>query len=222
MADFYETLAVSRTASADEIKKAYLRLARERHPDRFQDPVEKERAQEFFKELTEAYNTLRDDRSRRSYDQTLAQPAPTSPDEIAANAMAEGQRLAQQNALQEAAEQFRIALYHRSGDARVHAALGRVLLRTRDGAREGVQELEKAVQLAPNQAALHAELATALLAQGLKLRARKTAEVALKLAPDSADVRRVATEVGLFDPPAGGASDGGEGGGLLSRLRRKP
>ena len=63
--DYYEVLGVSRTASADEIKKAYRRLAMKHHPDRNKDD---EKAEERFKEAKEAYEVLRDDDKRATYD----------------------------------------------------------------------------------------------------------------------------------------------------------
>jgi molecular chaperone DnaJ len=64
--DYYEILGVARTASADEIKKSYRKLALQYHPDR--NPDNKE-AEEKFKEATEAYEVLSDDAKRRRYDQ---------------------------------------------------------------------------------------------------------------------------------------------------------
>ncbi len=62
--DFYDVLGVDTEASAEEIKKAYRKLARELHPDLNPDPV----AAEKFKEVTTAYETLSDDQKRRMYD----------------------------------------------------------------------------------------------------------------------------------------------------------
>lgn len=63
--DFYSLLNVSRTATADEIKKAYRKLAMQFHPDK--NPGDK-KSEEKFKEISEAYDTLSDQKKRDMYD----------------------------------------------------------------------------------------------------------------------------------------------------------
>lgn len=61
MSDFYKTLGISEQATEDDIKKAYRKLAKEHHPDKGGDT-------KTFQTITEAYNTLKDPKSRQEYD----------------------------------------------------------------------------------------------------------------------------------------------------------
>lgn len=63
--DFYATLGVERTASKDELKKAYRKLAMQYHPDRNAGNAEAEKK---FKEVSEAYDILKDDQKKAAYD----------------------------------------------------------------------------------------------------------------------------------------------------------
>jgi curved DNA-binding protein CbpA len=217
MANYYELLGIAKTATTSDVRKAYARLARERHPDRFPDPAIKLSAQQAFQEITAAFNALSNDRTRAEYDRSLeGPPRPPVPEEIARDAFDRGQKLYEAKNFFDAVELLRIAVAHVPQDARYHAALGRALARNPRWVREGIQALEKAVQLAPRQAGYYAELGELLAGQGLRIRARKAAEAALRLDPANAIARMVRDDLGEDEPPAG------DGGGIRGLLRRKP
>jgi DnaJ-class molecular chaperone len=65
MSDYYEILGLNKTATNDEIKKAYRKLAMKYHPDK--NPNNKE-AEQKFKEISEAYGILSDEEKRKIYD----------------------------------------------------------------------------------------------------------------------------------------------------------
>jgi tetratricopeptide (TPR) repeat protein len=71
MTDYYAILGVSRNATHTEIRDAYLKLARDTHPDRVKDPAERKKAEDVFKNVTAAYDTLSRDKSRRDYTSKL-------------------------------------------------------------------------------------------------------------------------------------------------------
>jgi len=196
MVDFYEILGVGKSASAPEIRQAYMKLARERHPDRFTDPAEKDRAQTFFQDLTTAFNTLFNENSRREYDQECLRKKPTNPAEMAQDAHDRASALLEQGgSAEEALTLLRAAVHHQPNEARYHAALGRFLGKRTTAARDAIQSLERATQLSPQTAVFHADLALALHRQGLRLRAQKAAEQALKLAPHDPQIQKVASLV---------------------------
>ena len=67
--DYYEILEVRRDATAPEIKRAFRRLAKRYHPDK--NPEQIAFAEQMFREVCKAYNTLRDKKQKSDYDQTL-------------------------------------------------------------------------------------------------------------------------------------------------------
>jgi curved DNA-binding protein CbpA len=195
MEDHYATLGVPRDAPADAIRKAYLALARARHPDRHPDPVAKEEAQRFFARLTESYAILSDPRERREYDARLAQPVPKPPEERGRAAFAQAQALLSREAVEAAIEELHAAIHFAPGVAEYHAALGRALAARPRTAREAAGALEEAARLEPTNAGYPLELARLLVAQGLRLRARRFAEAASRLDPASTDAAALLREL---------------------------
>jgi curved DNA-binding protein CbpA len=216
MASYYEILGIPKTASSAEVRQAYARLARKRHPDRFTDPADKAKAHEFFRDLTTAFNTLSNEKSRREYDLESQRPKTAVPEEIARQAFEAGAARLKARDFHEAVQQFRVAVRHVPSEPRYHAALSSALANNPHWVREAIDAIEAAIRLAPQRPSYHVDLARLLQGQGLKLRARKAAETALRLAPEDPDVTRIAAELGVGPdepPPAGG---------LRGLLRRKP
>lgn len=197
MADYYQLLGVSPQASVAEVRQAYARLAREKHPDRFREEGEKKRAQTEFQDITTAFNTLTNPKSRQEYDQNRDKPVPRTAEEIATDAYERAQAALESGQIDEAVTLLRTAVHHAPGQLAYQLALGRALARVPQAAREAVQVLERVVQLQPQSAAAHAELASVLARQGLKLRAQKAVEAALRLAPRDARLLKLAGELGI-------------------------
>jgi curved DNA-binding protein CbpA len=196
MADFYELLGVKKSASAAEIRKAYALQARKKHPDRFPEGPEKDAASKYLQEITTAFNTLSNEKSRAEYDQQRERPQPTTPEEIARDAFERSGPLLEAGQLNEAVTLLRTAVHHFPESAEYHAALGRALARATNAAREAIQMLEKATQLAPRDASLLVDLALLLNRQGLKVRARRVLDDAQRLAPGHSRIVRAAAEIG--------------------------
>jgi curved DNA-binding protein CbpA len=199
MADYYQLLGVTPQASAGEIRQAYAKLAREMHPDRFTDSAAKQQAQRAFQDLTTAFNALTNPKSRQEYDQAREKPVPRTPEEIATDAYERSQAALEAGQLDEAVQLLHTAVHHAPGQLAYQLALGRALGRATSpqAAREAVQVLERVTQAAPNSATAFAELAAVLARQGLKLRAQKAVEAALRLAPRDARINRLAAELGM-------------------------
>jgi DnaJ-class molecular chaperone len=217
MRDFYEILGVPRSASVGDIRKAYAKVAREGHPDRFADPAEKARAQEVFQEATEAFNTLSNERARGEYDAELDKPKLVEPADIAADMYGRALQRMEAKDLTGAVELLRGAVYHMPGEAKYHAALGRAFSKDSRFAREAAQALEEAVRLDATNASVHADLALLYASQGLSIRARKSIEMALQIAPNDPQVVRIAAHLGV-----GSGDDQPPRGGFRGILRRKP
>jgi curved DNA-binding protein CbpA len=197
VSDYYELLGIAPTAATAEVRKSYLRLAKERHPDRYPDPVEKEKAETFFKDLTTAFNTLMNDDRRRQYDAERERPKPHTPEEIAKDAFERSAQAMESGDFHDAITLLRTAVHHGPEVAEYHAALGRCLGRNPPTAREAIQCIERAAQLAPTNGTYFADLAFLFNSQGLRLRAQKALETAQRLAPRDPRVARLATELGF-------------------------
>jgi curved DNA-binding protein CbpA len=202
--NYYEILGVSKQATPAEVRQAYAKLAREGHPDRFSDPVQKEKAQQAFKDVTSAFNTLSSERERREYDLSLEKPQAQTPEERAREAFALGQSAEKVQNFAEAADKYRAAAHHDPKEAKYLAALGQVLTRSAHTSREAVDAFEKAIQLDPRAASYYVALGELLLREGLRLRARKVVEAGRRAAPRDPQILALSEELSRDSPDGGG------------------
>jgi tetratricopeptide (TPR) repeat protein len=216
MPTHYELLGVSPEASAAEIRAAYAKVARERHPDRFTDPVEKERAAAFFTEATAAFNTLTNERARALYDQELLRPRSTTPADLGRDAFEEGWAKFQAHDYHEAVEHFRLAVAHDPSNGPYRVAYARALAKNPHWARRAVEAYEEALKHDPSNVMAHVELAGLLHQLGLNIRAQRVVEAAKRLAPTDPHVARAGELVGPSPPEAPPSA-----GGLFGRFTKR-
>jgi len=191
--DYYAILGIAKTASPDEIKKAYQRLARDNHPDRIRDPAQKVEADRKFQLITEAYNQLRDDTSRREYDRTLDRKVRTPEDEA---------RLFFKNGeLQEQSREYENALRYYYEAMRLQPekleymiAAGRILSMDKAKQRQAAELYEQAMAKHPASPEPCLELGALYMRSGMHQRAKRVYETAMKQFPHHPDLKRKLAE----------------------------
>jgi curved DNA-binding protein CbpA len=219
LSNYYAILGVEPSATHDEIRSAYARIAREQHPDRFPDPEEKEKASIAFTEATSAFNTLSNDRARALYDEGLDRAEEGgAPADLARLAYGEGLVKFEHRDFHEAVEHFRLAVAQDPQQSRYHVALARALAKNPRWIRRSVEAYDVALKLRPDDTLATAELADLLERQGLHLRAERLREIVRKRLPggNNPGTRRT----------TGGGSSGSTAapkglGGLFGRFKGK-
>ena len=218
----YEVLDVSHEISAADLKTVYYQLARRYHPDRFRksDPASLPRIEAAFARITQAYDTLRDDKLRASYNSKLAvrkkadqladsapkasapapQPEPVAEGAaepvVSATERAEGQFKEGFAALELGQKKVALALFASAARAvpnepRYRAYYGQMLAANEATRRAAEAELSEAVRLDPKNAAYRMMLAELYRDLGLKLRAKGEAERAVAADPNNRKAREL-------------------------------
>ncbi len=183
---FYEILGVEPLASQDQIKSAFRRLARERHPDRFIGAA-RAQAEKDFQGITEAYNVLNDPKQRARYDQTLSSKTSqqlSNPRDVARALLGKAMGLVKTGQAAEANEYFAQAIAHDSESAKAHHLYGVFLSRQVGGLEEGLRHLDQAVRLEPNDVKILLDASKAFARARMFARATRFAQQAAQLAPE--------------------------------------
>jgi len=189
---FYDILGIPQGAPPSAVVKAFRLLVREKHPDRFNDPEEKARAEEELKDITEAFNNLSNPGRRQEYDKSLAHPSTgvvKSPQEQVKEFLAQGMTRYRQGDFSAAVSLFDhvLRIQPENTSALFHA--GMVRLRNPKWRAQGADDAERALRLDPYNAAWAVEYGSLMLEMGQRLRAAKALEQAFQANPASEEIR---------------------------------
>jgi curved DNA-binding protein CbpA len=219
----YDVLDVSRESTSEQMKLKYYDLARRYHPDRFRraEATLVRRLESAFARVTQAYDTLRDDRLRANYNaklearqkaQQLAEsaPKPTAPDPAQPTATTDSSPEAQvvlaeraeqhfkegYAALQSGQKKVALGLFGSAAnafpkEARYRAFYGRLLAEQEQTRRAAEAELQAAVKLDPTNGEYRVLLAELYRDLGFMLRARGEAERAIAADPNNSKAREL-------------------------------
>lgn len=216
----YEVLSVNWDASAESLKAVYYQLARRYHPDRFRkaQPALVPQLESAFARITQAYETLRDDSLRASYNSKIAarrkaeqltdsiakattEPAAQEPSAAGEPVVSKAERAATQfkegvAALELGEKKTALGLFASAAsavpnEARYRAFYGHLLAGNERTRRAAEAELHAAVKLDPNNAEYRVMLAELYRDLGLKLRAKGEAERAVAADPNNRKAREL-------------------------------
>lgn len=183
---YYGVLEIDKSATKAEIKKAFYAKAKEFHPDRHFGMHEEmqEKINEIFLYISNAYNTLMDEKMRSRYDNqdVTAVDAKQDPEAFAASRYEEGRTALREARLKEAVLYFSEAVYYAPSAHPYHFALGVAYYRT-GKYKESESAFRQAISLDPSNAQYIAESGHAFLAMGYPVRAKGSFEKALLINP---------------------------------------
>jgi len=207
--DYYAILGIDETATPEEIRKAYLKLAKKLHPDRYpNDPEQRAVAQREFAKVTKAHDAIMDAERRAEYDavRLLQKRQSISQENIAKVTASQNissdkiQSKAQQAQTQKDDENINIKW------ANKHLERADELFRKKNY-KEAETAMKEAVRLVPTEARYHNKLAEIYLARGWRTLAMTEVQAALRGDPKNAEAKTLEARIKALnrDSPPGQA-----------------
>lgn len=212
MTNYYDVLGVARDASESEIRNKFRVLARENHPDRFTERDKKRSAEDRFQLLTEAMNVLTNDARRKAHDAELEKNRPVSQDPAgqARVYLAKGVKSYREGNFPDAIQQFELAVNHFEKDAKAWHYLALACMKVVGQVRKGVDAIEAAIRLDPNNALFRRDAGKLYIMAGLNAKAERHLEEALTWLPEDPETLTLLMKVrpnkptsGVKKPPSG-------------------
>lgn len=181
----YEILEISPNVGQDEVRAAFRRLARERHPDLLKPALRKDAELEFQK-ITEAYNTLIDPEKRARYDKSIDsanREAPLNPKDVARALLAKAAEAQRAGEMSRAADYFQQSLAHDSQNPRAHHFYGLFLAQHAGRLADGLRHLEQALRLDGMNVRILLDASKLFAKARMFARAQRLAQTAAELSP---------------------------------------
>jgi curved DNA-binding protein CbpA len=205
--NYYEILGVERSASDEEIRDRFRKLARENHPDRYRG-ADKADAERKFQTLTEAVNVLTNPAKRKQHDSELTGGGKGSADfaQVAKAYLAKGVKAFKENDVRAAYENFDMAAKHNPQDAKAFHYLALAAARIPAYARQSVQAIESALQREPMNPLFLKDAGLICRQAGLVAKAERYLEEALKWDASNAEVQMALAELRQTKEAKGGFS----------------
>jgi curved DNA-binding protein CbpA len=195
--NYYEVLGVERSASEQEIRDRFRKLARENHPDRY-NGSDKADAERKFQTLTEAVNVLTNTARRRQHDTELTSTSSKGPADFAQVAkayLAKGVKAFKEGDYRTAYENFDMAVKHNAQDGKAFHYLALAAVRVPSMARQAVQAIETAVQREPLNAVYLKDAGLILKRAGLLAKAERYLDEAAKWDASNIEVQSALAEL---------------------------
>ena len=203
--NYYEVLGVERSATEQEIRDQFRKLAREQHPDRYRGP-DKADAERKFQTLTEAVNVLTNAARRKQHDSELVTGAGKAGGvdfaQIAKAYIAKGVKAYKEGDIRSAYENFDMAVKHNPQDAKAHHNLALAAARMTGMIKQAVQAIEVAVQRDPVNFVYLKDAGMLCRRAGLVAKAERYFEEALKWDPSNLEVQGALSELRGSKEPA--------------------
>jgi len=197
-ANYYEVLGVEKSATENEIRERFRKLAREQHPDRYRGD-DKADAERRFQLLTEAMNVLTNPQRRKLHDGELQSSVGvrgmSDPKELAKIYVANGLKAQKAGDIAAAIESFDMAVKHNADDPKAHHLLALASARVPSLLRQAVQAAEIAVQKEPYNPVFLKDAGTLCRRVGLFSKAERYLEEALKWDQGNAEIETALAEV---------------------------
>lgn len=213
--NYYEVLGVERSATDQDIRDRFRRLARESHPDRYRGD-DKAEAERKFQTLTEAVNVLTNPGKRKQHDGELTAGSGKVADfaAVAKAYVAKGVKAYKDGDMSSAYENFDMAVKHNGQDAKAFHYLALAASRIPAYARQAVQAIESAVQREPMNPLFLKDAGMICRRAGLVAKAERYLSEALEWDASNAEAQAALAEL---RQERGEAKDAGKGFSLFRK-----